>query len=304
MAAKVDAAGIASMSLEDCRRFYAEEIRLAANVTSSALVEALASVPREKFLGPPPWQVVSPELSAMASAGMGQSSYITVHDPRHLYHNLLVAIDPARKLNNGQPSTLAFWINALELKAGERVFHMGCGVGYYTAILAEMVGPEGSVITCDVDPGLAERARENLAVYKQVSVQAADGAALDPGECDAMLINAGVTHPHGPWLDRLREGGRMFLPITFSTPGATTGTGVMARIVREAEGFSAQVSSFVAIYSSSSVRDPELEPLLAKAFVSKALLKLQSIRLDNHEPDDTCIVHGKQICLSGKTLEK
>jgi hypothetical protein len=34
------------MTLDDARRFYAEEIRFAANVTSSALIEASANVPR------------------------------------------------------------------------------------------------------------------------------------------------------------------------------------------------------------------------------------------------------------------
>jgi len=35
-----------------------------------------------------------------------------------------------------------------------------------------------------------------------------------------LLINAGVTHPHRPWLDRLAGGGPMVLPITISM-GAT-----------------------------------------------------------------------------------
>ncbi|HLK33166.1 MAG TPA: hypothetical protein VKT29_08765 [Terriglobales bacterium] len=34
------------MTLEECRRFYAEEIRLAGSVKSAALVESFARVPR------------------------------------------------------------------------------------------------------------------------------------------------------------------------------------------------------------------------------------------------------------------
>lgn len=41
------------------RRFYAEELRAVAGIRSDALVEAFATVPREAFLGPGPWQVLS-----------------------------------------------------------------------------------------------------------------------------------------------------------------------------------------------------------------------------------------------------
>lgn len=67
-------------------------------------------------------------------------------DPRRLYHNILVAIDPTRHLNNGHPSFLAFLLDELELQAGDRAVHVGCGTGYYTAVMAEIVGPEGHVM--------------------------------------------------------------------------------------------------------------------------------------------------------------
>lgn len=78
------------MTLDDYRRFYAEEIEQAANLTSPALIEAFARVPREKFLGPPPWQFASAEVRALAAAGLIQLSYRTTSEPRHLYHNVVV----------------------------------------------------------------------------------------------------------------------------------------------------------------------------------------------------------------------
>lgn len=42
-------------------------------------------------------------------------------DPRHLYHDVLVAVDEARQLNNGPPSDLAFLIEALELELGAHI---------------------------------------------------------------------------------------------------------------------------------------------------------------------------------------
>ena len=37
------------------RRFFAEEIQAICNLQTAALVEALATVPREQFLPPGPW---------------------------------------------------------------------------------------------------------------------------------------------------------------------------------------------------------------------------------------------------------
>ena len=79
-------------------------------------------------------------------------------------------------------------------------------VGYFTAIMAEVVGAGGSVVACEVDPEPAGRASENLDSYPNVAVHAGDGAAFDPGPCDAMLIIAGVTHPHAPWLAPVARG--------------------------------------------------------------------------------------------------
>jgi len=286
------------MELDDLRRFYAEEIRIAATIRSPALVEAFARVPREIFLGPGPWQIASPEQVSLAATGLTGFAYLTTDDARDLYHNVLIAIDPTSYLNNGQPSALARWIDSLDLKAGDRVFHLGCGVGYYTAIMAEVVGPAGSVVAIEADSDLAACSRKNLASYPHVTVHSGDGAALDPGTCDGMLVNAGVTHPHRPWLDRLSEGGRLILPITAAAGASSFGSGVMARIVRLKGAFSAKVVTHVAIYSCTSVRDPQLELPLAKALASKTFLKLKSVRVDSHEQADTCLLHGSDVCLS------
>jgi protein-L-isoaspartate(D-aspartate) O-methyltransferase len=242
-------------------------------------------------------------MRALAAAGLVQASYRTTSEPRHLYHNVVVAVDRAKDINNGQPSGLATWINALDLKSGDRVYHMGCGVGYYTAVMAEVVGPGGSVVALDAQPDLAARARENLSGYTQIDVHAGDGATFDPEPCDAILINAGVTHPQALWLDRLRGGGRLVMPLTIAS-SPTIGQGMMVKIVRDAAGFSAGTVSFLAILNGGSLRDPELEaPLrqtLAKALSTGAMFKLKSLRRDPHEPDESCQWHTPGACLSTK----
>ena len=126
---------------------------------------AFAAVPREDFAGPPPWRIGSGGL-------FGQT---TSEDPADLYDDVLVAIDAGRGINNGQPSLHAQSIDALGLKRGETVVQIGAGAGYYTAILAHLVGPAGKVVAYEIDPGIAERARINLARFPQVEVRARSG---------------------------------------------------------------------------------------------------------------------------------
>jgi protein-L-isoaspartate(D-aspartate) O-methyltransferase len=252
-------------------------------------------------MGPAPWQIASPDMASMALMGLTGEAYLSTDNPRDLYHNVLVALDPNRHLNNGQPSALARWIDVLELRPGDRVYHLGCGVGYYTAIMAEVVGVGGSVAASEVDAGLAARAQENLAAYPNVSVHVGDGAAFDPGECDAIFINAGVTHPHSLWLERLSDRGRLIVPLTAAS-GSANGAGIVAKITRQGNGFSLRVVSLVGIYSCTSVRDSEMNAALAKALATKAFSKLKSVRTDPHQQDETCLAHRADICLSTADL--
>jgi protein-L-isoaspartate(D-aspartate) O-methyltransferase len=241
--------------------------------------------------------VASPDMASMAYLGLAGAVYRATENPSDLYHNVLVALDPERYLNNGQPSAVARWIAALDLRPGDRVYHLGCGVGYYTAIMAEVVGPGGQVVSSEVEPGLASRAAENLAAYPNVSVWAGDGAQFDPGNCDAIFINAGVTHPHPLWVERLTDCGRLVLPLT----GDTT-AGVVVKIVPAANGLSARIVTPVGIYPCTSVRDPEMSAALAEAMTSRTVFKLKSVRTESHPQDETCLVHGASLCLSAADL--
>ena len=192
------------------RRWFAEELRHVARLRSPAVVRAFATVPREHFAGPGPWRLLSPWYLR---------DYWTTEDadPRHLYHDVLIAIDEARRLNNGQPSLWAFLYDQLDLAAGEHVVHVGIGTGYYSAILADIVGRDGAVTAVEIDAELAARARANLALgWPQANVVAADGFAYRPERpADAIIVNAGVTHLSLAWLDALAEdNGRLLVPLT------------------------------------------------------------------------------------------
>ena len=147
------------------REGYARRIMRLARVADPRVEAAYAAVPREDFAGPPPWRV-SGGLSGLHEGE---------RDIASLYDDVLIAIDDRRGINNGQPSLHAQCLAALGLGEGETVVQIGAGAGYYTAILAELVGPSGKVFAYEIEADIADRARQNLARYAQVEVRAASG---------------------------------------------------------------------------------------------------------------------------------
>jgi protein-L-isoaspartate(D-aspartate) O-methyltransferase len=275
--------------VDTARERYAEEFRYTAHLTSAAVIRAFARVPRERYLGPGPWRILEPNTR----------QYWTTPDadPRHLYHDVLVAIDEKRLLNNGQPSFLAFLIEALALQEGDHVVHVGCGTGYYSAILAEFVGPQGHVTAIEADTDLAVRSRANLADLSNVEVVHGDGGEHDPGAVDAILVNAGATHPRRIWLEALRPNGRLLLPLT-----GPYGSGWVLKVVKRDKRYGAHFISSISIFPCIGARDADTARLLGEAFMSGGWAAVRSLRRDTHEIEPTCWVHSEHLCLSTADL--
>ncbi|HXT68426.1 MAG TPA: methyltransferase domain-containing protein [Vicinamibacterales bacterium] len=286
-----------SISIEIRRRIFAEEIQAVANLQSTAVVDALATVPRERFLPPGPWTIRS-EGDFMAPARQTPDA-----DPKHVHHNLAVAIDAGRTLFNGAPTVVAGAIDALSVGLGSRVLHIGTGLGYYTALLAECVGPKGRVLGIEVSHELAARAKDNLADRPWVEVRYGDAAAPFDEAFDTILVNAGVTHPLASWLDALAPGGRMIVPVTATMgPMTTIGKGPMLLLTAtdDPTRLAARTAGFVAIYSAVGVRSDAANPRIGQALSKMPFAPVKSFRRDPHQPDDTCWLHLDEGCVSLK----
>ena len=275
-----------SADIKAARSAFAEELRYVAHVRSQRVIEAFATIPRHRFLGERPWRVYHFVDGYWEAPG---------DDPRSAYHNVLFAIDAGRMLNNGQPEFWARLLDSLEIRAGDRVCHVGAGVGYYSAIMAQLTGPDGAVVAVEIDSTLAGRARANLAPWPNVEIVAADGASYDPGPADVIVVNAGATHPAPVWLAAMKPGGRMLLPLT-----GEGGHGAVFRFERLADrdGYGAQFVSSVAIYPCAGARMAQAERLLARALAEGGQRLVRSLRLDAHAPDSHCWLHGEGYCLS------
>lgn len=277
------------------RRFFAEEIEAVASLTTPALVEALATVPREAFLPPGPW-VVRGEGDIGAAPRRTPDA-----NPACVYHNLSIAIDPARQLFNGGPGIVASTIDALALRSGARVLHVGCGFGYYTAILAHIVGPTGRVDALEVDAALADEARARLQAMPCVHVAHGDGSAGVPHELDAILVSAGLTHVPDAWLDALAADGRIVLPLTATLPPmGPLGKGPMLLLTRVSDGSFAvrRIAPVIAAYSAVGLRDAVLDAALGQAMARAPFAVPRRLRRDPHEPTADCWLHAPTFCFS------
>ena len=155
----------------------------------------------------------------------------------------------------------------------------------------------GRITAIEIDPELAQQARSNLSYLPQIEVLQGDGGSYNPGPSDAILINAGVTHPQSFWLDSLRPGGRLLLPLTAADDEGGTAGGVL-KIKRQHAGFAASFITRVGIFPCQGSRDAKLNQRLKKAFDLGDWKSVRSFRRDSHEPADTCWLHADNFCLS------
>lgn len=70
------------------------------------------------------------------------------------------------------------------------------------------------------------------------------------------------------------------------------------RTVRSSGKHATGPDSAVGIYSGRSLRYAALERPSLKGLTTGGLLKVKSLRPDAHDAGETCVVHGREVCLS------
>jgi len=276
--------------LDIIRRAFAKQVMAAAGAEHAGVEAGFAAVRREEFLGPGPWQILRWNRGYAPTPG---------GDPVYLLTDDVVAILPERHINNGQPSLHAWLMASADPRPGEHVVHIGAGVGYFTAILAHAVGPDGRVTAIEFDPQLAARARANLSALTQVRVVQGDGSVAPFEAADVIYVNAGATRPSDRWLEGLRDGGRLILPLTTNQgfiAGSSIGTaelsierrGAVFLIERRSSDYHAKWLSPVAIFPCEGVRDPESEAALAVAFRKGGWRDVRRLYRGDDVPEEDC----------------
>ena len=265
--------------LEAERQRYADEVlRGVGGDTRQRLHDAFAQTPRERFVGAPPWPLVGHEIGRVWSS-----------DPHELYQDVLVSLDAERGINNGQPSLHARCLAECDVRPDETALHVGAGTGYYSAILARLVGERGRVIAYEIEADLAARAASCLSPWPQAQVRAASGASGPLPACDVIYVSAGATHPLAAWLDALRVRGRLMFPLT-----ADAGSGCMLLVTRVAEQrYTARALMRVSFIACTGARDERAAAALRQAFATRPVEVVRSLHRDDASDESAwCVGDG------------
>lgn len=156
-------------------------------ITDERVLEAMAEVPRERFVG---------------GRFRGRA-----------YADGALPIGDGQTIS--QPWVVAAICEGLGLRGDQRVLEVGTGSGYSTAILAQLAR---EVVSVERIEALAESARERLTELgiDNVEVRVADGTlgAPDLAPYDAIAVHATAPAPPASLLEQLEIGGRMVIPLS------------------------------------------------------------------------------------------
>jgi protein-L-isoaspartate(D-aspartate) O-methyltransferase len=264
------------------RRAFARQMMAIANVQDDRIAQAFAAVRREQFLGPAPWQLVT----------WPQRTTLPQSDPVCIYQDVVIALAPGRGVNNGSPSLHAKMLRDLAVEPGQHVAHIGAGAGYYTAMLAELVGRSGRVTAFELDAALTARARANLAAWDNVRVIAADGAGAPTETVDRIYVNFGVAAPAASWIEHLAPDGKLLFSLGVPHPTVRenfprhAARGAALLIERQPNGLAARwlYPAYYVCAEGALAGDADSELALHAAFERGGIEAIKSLRW--REPAD------------------
>lgn len=250
------------------RKAMVGALERAGALRSAQIASAMRAVPRHRFLkGLPPEDAYADRAIAIKSGG-GQ---------------ILSSIS--------QPSMIAVMLEFLSPRPGDRVLEVGTGSGYHAALLAELVGPTGSVTTTDLDAELAGAARATLRDlgYDRVTVLVADGTAPlhERAPYDRIVVTARCDDVAAAWWDALGEGARLVVPLRLE--GAGEYAVGFARCGERLESVGQHPCAFLALRGASAddagaelfYRDPEQRSGRARV---RAVSAVRAVRRNDARP--------------------
>ncbi|MEU8266399.1 methyltransferase, FxLD system [Sphaerisporangium sp. NPDC049002] len=174
-----------------------DKLRAKGLITSPVVERAFRVVPRHEF---------APAGTSLEVAYNADDSVTTKTDEHGAVTSSISA-----------PFIQARMIEQAEIGPGMSVLEVGSG-GYNAALLAEVVGPEGRVVSVDIDPEVTARASALLdaAGYgSRVRVVLADAehGVPEPGPFDAIIVTVGAWDIPSAWLEQLAGDGVIVVPL-------------------------------------------------------------------------------------------
>ncbi len=174
-------------TFEEKRRQMVQTQLMSRGIVDEKVLRAMAKVPRHEFLPAELWD--------------------------RAYDDTPLPIGEDQTIS--QPYIVAYMIQALSLKKGDRVLEVGTGSGYQTALLAEV---HEEIYTVEVRPQLAQKALaklNELGYGDRVKIHIADGSLGYEEEApfDGIIVAAATFNIPEPLIDQLAEKGKIIIPI-------------------------------------------------------------------------------------------
>ncbi|MFE0059927.1 protein-L-isoaspartate O-methyltransferase [Streptomyces sp. NPDC059003] len=163
-------------------------------------------------------------------------------------------------------------LRLLDILPGQRILDVGLGSGYSAALASRITGPEGQVTGVDINPELAERARDLYARHQlPVTVHVGDGMLGYSAGAPYERILVGATPPHIPaaWLDQLTPGGVLLSGVRLcELPGSYA----IVRVTVDEQGEPGRVVVHHGGYTPMTAEDSHTRPVHRKGNVFIAAL--------------------------------
>lgn len=165
---------------------------------------------------------------AAAFAAVPRADFLPADERGRAHHDGPISLGHGS--TNSQPRTVAAMLDLLDVRRGQRVLDVGAGSGWTTVLLAELTGPDGSVLGLELEPEVARFGADNVARAGRSWAQletATAGVFGDPDRApyDRILVSADAGELPHDLVAQLADGGRMVVPVR----------GVMTVVVRRAD---------------------------------------------------------------------
>lgn len=177
------------------------QLEQAGGIRSAPVRDVFLAEPRERYV---------PEIAERDGLEVvynSQTALVTVRDS-----------NGEAMSSSSAPAVMAPMLEALKLANGMQVLEIGVGTGYNAALMKRLVGHTGTVISLEVDPVIAQDARDRLARYgHEVDVVVTDGRRgwRESSPFHRVIATASAAAIPKAWRDMLAEEGLLVVPFRF-----------------------------------------------------------------------------------------